>query len=523
MPPFTGAVTVTTSATIPEYVLVAKNELEGGVGTTLTVNGSAYASSMTNGTLNVNKGQTIFSGQIDVGQNQEVVVSDSAAIWAEDIMLNGIDATLELDSGSSAYIADDLELGSQTVANIGGRYFGFGNSSTSAESSSAIVVNGTNAEFHRTAEDTFMLAGYSFVDDFDDLTNDYETLMGESLSVRSNQQAYLIPSAHLTGSVSNPSILNRTETAPSPALIETTQLWTIEGDTKTYADYGLDSSDIIRIPVHLSGDQRAYYFFLDFPNADDATAYFGDYFEVNKGTLGEYANNYLDLDSSTTDFSGIDIDANIMAASNVLAIDVDGDLALANNLKEPTSIPTQLNKTYGALVTTLSTVTASGNNPYDYYVKDSEVVRDADASGLEFRLDTNSDGVISATGGDNVVALIVDNVGGSAYNISSAPATVSLIIATGDVNIDDNFTGLIIAGGKATVSGSPILTADSEEVLKALGAQHMEVRSSADYTNGNNVIDYLNLVNSTSDPLLSGAQDAWAPGTLISFENWTKY
>ncbi|MBO6108193.1 MAG: hypothetical protein J6P16_02180 [Eubacterium sp.] len=128
---------------------------------------------------------------------------------------------------ANAYIENDLDIrDAGTTVALGGKYFGYsyseenGDSETAAKSqsdySSAILVNGlgtrllTNVDFTRAADgtmtylddvdnlDMLLLAGRTFVKRGTSAQVYNDIMMGESVAVKSNQIAYLVPDKYVS-------------------------------------------------------------------------------------------------------------------------------------------------------------------------------------------------------------------------------------------------------------------------------------------------------------------------------------
>ena len=146
-------------------------------------------------------------------------------VYANGLALNGS----HLDVSGRVYIANDLLLsGKGSNVSLAGQYYGYGNTNETtleeevpkldadgkvvldsdgkvvkelqrvnpANSSSAIVINGKNTSVDLTGLTTLQLAGRAYISLSKDDEKDNgmpHVLMGESISVKSNQIAYLVP------------------------------------------------------------------------------------------------------------------------------------------------------------------------------------------------------------------------------------------------------------------------------------------------------------------------------------------
>lgn len=161
-------------------------------------------------------------------------------VYANGLALNGG----HLDITGRMYVANDLILsGKGSNVSLAGQYYGYGNTNTSknqeqvdktdedgnvvlgsdgnpekvlqnvnpANTSSAIVINGKNSTVDLTGLTTLQLAGRAYVSLSADDEKDNgmpHVLMGESISVKSNQIAYLVP-AECVGTLNGKSVIGQ--------------------------------------------------------------------------------------------------------------------------------------------------------------------------------------------------------------------------------------------------------------------------------------------------------------------------
>ena len=226
----------TQSASVPDifsYCLVADKSLTGSIGTGLvTVNGNIYGGSGytkaeidadatkkdKNGiTLNdqwkiQNADQIVTNKDITLANTNAALTvggadgDDIPMLWAENINVKNGNLMLH----SKTYIADDLTIaGTNSTVTLEQGYYGYGNSLTDTAASSAIVINGLNTTLDMKQLDELLLAGHAYIGTSSvapDMTtvpstegqpnyvvNNKDMLMGESIAVKGNQIAYLVP------------------------------------------------------------------------------------------------------------------------------------------------------------------------------------------------------------------------------------------------------------------------------------------------------------------------------------------
>ena len=219
------------------YVLVGDEGIETLDGA-ITIDGSIYGGVDEHSEGGIQIGESshvtvenaeyiISGGDIVVGNNPNfinlinqdawLVVRDLSSggyktnVYAHDLAVN----SSHLAITGKVYAANDLILsGKGSSVSLEGQYLGYGNEighmpvsgeekdeegnsvlSSPGAKSSAIVINGKNSTVDLTGLNTLLLAGRAYVSLSDDDTNSAlpHILMGESISVKSNQIAYLVP------------------------------------------------------------------------------------------------------------------------------------------------------------------------------------------------------------------------------------------------------------------------------------------------------------------------------------------
>jgi len=116
-------------------------------------------------------------------------------------------------------------------------------------------------------------------------------------------------------------------------------------------------------------------------------------------------------------------------------------------------------------------------------------------------------------------ALLTDNASTTPYHYTgNLDKDVHLIIATGDVSVDSNFSGLILANGTVTLGAGVTVTANADQVREAT-----EISQTIDGTNWN-VIGFLwdgsELLNAMGN--VNGEENSVDISNLVIYENWTK-
>lgn len=235
------------------YVLIGNEGIEAKDATTVQISGSIYGGVDEHDKGGIQIGENshvtisdasyiISGGDIVVGNNpsfintshqgSDLIIRDVTAdgkrfrtnIYARGLALNGS----HMDASGKMYIANDLILsGRGSNVSLAGQYYGYGNINTAtaveqvdkvdgdgnkvvdgdgnpvkedknvnpAQKSSAIVINGKDSTVNLVDLTTLALAGRAYVSLGQETTDSGlpHVLMGESISVKSNQIAYLVP------------------------------------------------------------------------------------------------------------------------------------------------------------------------------------------------------------------------------------------------------------------------------------------------------------------------------------------
>ncbi|MFI3237951.1 MAG: hypothetical protein R3Y47_07950 [Lachnospiraceae bacterium] len=498
--------------TVPNFALIAQDAITKDAGNSeLTIDGNAYAGSLSIGGLatsadcsfSVTGGSLIVGGDTKIYNRATFMIDESADVWTENILLEGGVSSADTENSSSVtlegtlYVADDLELnGDDTkVATTGtsASYYGFG------DGTSSIVINGRSTEIDLDGISELMLAGYSFIN----TSTTSGVMMGESVSVKSNQLLYLAPVDILGGTVSsNPVVYADTDivpddiTAPSAFLVNGIEIST---DTK-----------IQTFTYVLTNGYKAKYYYLDFNTIEDANAYFTAYFTTYPESIEDYISLYTD---------GIQLPDDITMSGNALEVTeneeevITGLIAAASDTArdQMERDAEMMQYTYAQLCKTLSTTVTSTtvNNPYEYIV-------DVDALGTFIMSHSGSNQFAFIDTNGAVVAMLIDNDSSTAEDYIVEDSAPAIILATGNVTINArDYTGMIIAGGTIKLNTTAkTITADENAVNEAFQGKYDG--DTAFYTLLNS-----DVVGSTESSA-TAQEYTWDLDELVIYENWKR-
>ena len=518
-PKFSYLTSSTRISGLPEHALIARTELKqtDSYKSEIVIVGSAYAGTMTLKTdeskLTISNGSLVCAGDANIsgktagGRLVTKPTSDGPfKFWAGSIVVDS-DSSVNLDGETR--VLNDLELaGGKATAVLSGSYYGFGDGTTPnptdnpADYSSAILVNGAKSTLDVSGLRRLMLAGRAFINNTlypgaetegtGYTPQNIETL--ESVSVRSNQQMYLIDPKYLSGVSENPVIA----TSEDMELVGLTT----EGSTlaETY-DFELKHFQLPAAGVNTG--QMVHYFLMDFDDDVKVSAYFEDYFSENGAQINSYLDAGSNLNSLAISAPGYAISGKNGDYSVIRADDADfgwDSLRATFELLKTTLIdPNPGPEVYD------ETDPKYPYDPYDYIVNDTMVTAVDGIS--EFTLDIDRDGDLE------VVAIVTDR---NNFTISSDDDydDLLMVISSGNVTVARNFTGLVISGGTIEIKGNVKLTADPDWVPAAFTAKNAEGKSLSAY-----------LLHGTDAVLGEDVQmdtDGWNMNSIVSYKNWIK-
>lgn len=287
------------------------------------------ASSMTvkDGKLVISKGDIMVKGP-SAGFIVRDVPDYGARVYAAGLNLDG--GTLSLDS--KTYVANDLILnGNGSRATLTKEYYGYGASveqgmgdkAVTPSLSSAIIINGRNATVDMSGVNKLLLAGRAYIGQ--SLSTGLAmsgtpggtpgtskaVLMGESIAVKGNQIAYLVP-AECIGTLDGKTMVGQNPlNGATAATVEDYKNQYGEDfkevdfnkpiyklDNKTLSDFGVTDMKHIRklYTQYNSADSEnktlAYYYLV--MDKDKAAEYFEQYYNFNasKETIDNYFKKY---------------------------------------------------------------------------------------------------------------------------------------------------------------------------------------------------------------------------------------
>lgn len=583
-----------------DYLLIGNQgiSLTQGSGQ-VTGDGSIYAGTDDKGkggiiinpasSLAINNGRYVISkGEIDVvGPGAGFIVRDAketgSSVYAKNLDLQS--GTISLDS--KTYIANDLTLsGSGSKATLTKEYYGYGTSTatglegdpTDQENSSAIIINGQNSTVDMSGVNTLMLAGRAYIgtnttkEELDQNAaaavedagkkNEKAVLMGESITVKGGQIAYLVPTECL-GIYNGETIIGQNPLTQDQATKMQAYKDQYGTDFKevdftrpvgrlggqSLASFGVADMDHIRkvSTQYVGGGTESksltyYYLVMD---ADNAAKYYQTYYlnGSNKESIDHYFKKYATGGILLGDYTSAQNSYTILGNALVSdALSQSGvSLLTSTNTTTNTMTPAEvfqksgeIANVYKGLTTNLSEDGASAStfrNVFDSVIKDKITTKQADGTDhvdtiQEYLVNNGTGGTMEFTTEDGLKGIITTGN----YTLSSATggaSRVRLIVSLGDITIDRNFTGLAIAKGTITIKGAITNGASS---LKRNKMELYKVLNATTGAEGNTITPMAFFVNGETS-LADGAQEAPTDDAgnlnidytgIVRYVNWEK-
>lgn len=486
----------------------SNNEDEGGLvlkdSASLTVKGGDVPS-------------VISKGRIFV--NSAMFKAATANVWCVDLITSGSGA--EVDIAGDTYVMDDTEInGDNSSIKFSGNYYGFSKDSFAVGSnnlnSSAIIVNGSNTKVDLLGINTLLLAGRAYIDYSKKVTGENDYLTGQSLALKGNQEVYLVPESFMT----EPGVENRNgkdvaiiKTAYNPVSNKKDIVWkkTDNGAATQVLDVA-DQENVVTILLnennffgyeYLAADNpfrivklggRNYVYF-NFKSTDAIKQYYDAIFSSkNDGKSQEWIasrdymrtllrNNVNELNQSSilnvkdTNMTLLVNGSLINATPDDLENGVDGTVGgVAGAGSDRLAVNAiDMNNRYKLAYRTLLTLPLEKDGSRDLweqipdkvvvdeYLADLGDAKDDTKNTTPFTYYVNESNMASYCNGsvsretiNGTVLIYVSTDSNATYTI---PKTVSsgIVLTTGNVVVEGNFSGLIMAKGKVTVDGTASL------------------------------------------------------------------
>ena len=271
----------------------------------------------------------ITDGDILLGDSKDdytpiFATADRIQLWAKGITLNGVKSAdnKDPDNGETvktynlallgdSYIQDDITVNSDnTEIYLAGTYTGFGNTTTKALNSSAIIVNGSQAVLNMADLKELNLGGNVYIATSNQeqtfVTDNEDIKMGNAVASKVEQLAYLVPAECIGYDVVNGKtivgknpvnvkdesyvhFMGELEKAPSNYKEVNLNIYD-ENLNKPLSNYGATYEKVYFKP---DSDTVWAYYYLKFNSTVEAGRFFADYYNASPEEINKYMDHYI--------------------------------------------------------------------------------------------------------------------------------------------------------------------------------------------------------------------------------------
>ncbi len=545
-------VSFTMSSPMPEvfkYAIIADTGIKKNIAN-VDINGNIYAGEegidLGSGKLNIDNADYVISmGKVYLNStNTELNIdhSDSSVntqFWAKDIDITSENPRNmsggKINVNADTYVEDDLTLDAPAVeTSFKGKYIGYGNSTTEADKSSALMINSLNSKVDMSGLDEFTLAGSSFISlssyyKDTDVRRLYDLLisgekkvdditMGDSIAIKSDQIALLVPEECIWIKSDAPSEKIETEFSQNPVVYSDSAYTALlnkycsgdaskvsaggtsgqtgkalyqvmfdkyldkpdkDGNKVTLSRYVNSTDDIIRVYSNKGGgrnDILLYYYMKLSP--EKASEFIRDYYDSNEEVVKEYYDVYVQGDNLALPGSNINM-AGPFLASTIGGVPVSG-----NKLNGKTIVTAEDEQklidsitSYKAIISSLTERLMEGgyvNNTIDTPSPESHVFQNViDEAAVNTFLGAASGVTERFVLDDGYYALVTNDdiefPGG--YDGSKC----RLIISTKDVTVKGDFTGVMFVNGTVTIDSDCTISGIEKSTIPDARSQLVRV------------------------------------------------
>ena len=573
-----------------KYALIGDKKVAVTAGNNARIQGSIYAGAdgfevsvplAEAGTNNitVNGDYLISRGDLAISTGAAAEIGTPGRpvnMWVENIVTKKKIPSGNLDTILSVvgncYVSDDLVLSAKnSKVSVAGNYYGYNMNKSNtiggeenSQYSSAILINGRNSSLDLSNVSRLVVSGRGFVSRSAERTpgTAKDIMMGESITVKSNQIAYLVPSEYLEPG-RNPVIVKPGDPAPKTgrevlrkAIAEgkiDSEVLNLLSTNQVTAYYCPDTVDIE------SGNTFVYYYY-EFKNMKCANEYFENYYdgEGNAGFLDDKASAYVSplgkgikLNPSSSPMFGANVfgvtgnpSTNKVSSSlNGATVDPDnpGDAVLQDaryKAMEYKARQLSLQSSISGMSESDIRLDDKTSDPLIkqiivYNGDQSQIAKEISEDAVENGF-TNIDGwyvkkvPIYLEGDPSNADAFVYLVHGASGSLQTSKLAElgegtlkGILVADGSVDVNMDFQGLIISSGTITLSANNVKVQSDDSLVQKIFKYGVEKESAASVAAAEKFTHYF--VNFTVDtPNTGNLDEQYDVGSSIGYYNWRK-
>lgn len=488
--------------------------------------------------VEITGGERIVSmGKMILDSFSSLNVLNKTSLWLEGIDVN----SAQLKVNGSIYVADDLTVqkgnGMGSSIQIKGDYYGYGSTqsanqsyfhtiglkyqqSGNAKKNSAIVINGKHTTLDLSEVNRLMVAGRSYISTNRNDDVDNEIVMGESVTIKGTQIAYLIPSSVIeNGQGSNPMTYEQYEEAIQKGSVSIQLEQPIkEWNGKTLKQLGVDENNPYKTIFYPMGNgNQVVYLYLNFKTERDENKFFQWYYEdkTRQEQIKPYMDFYLNDD-------GIQ-----MKQKNAfLRFITKGNVLRYSNEKGEVLSPQSQEDIVKEEVGYQNTWFALTRNMLPNFNQLEEEEKQADRQVYENLIDEKARDNMTRDHGkiefesEGARAIVIDNQEEEFVIGQEEADTLRLCVGTGDIRIKRGvqFEGIIMTKGKLIVEAGASLVSKPEEAARLLQATNGQYKLALLFYHGDQYV----LGNQIQQGGETEQETTYQLEDCITYENWKK-
>lgn len=504
----------------------------------------------------------VAGGNVNAIDGASLSTGVFTSFWANGITASGTgkDAKNSISLSGRTYVADDITLnGAENKLVIENQYYGYSSgiqSATNAAESSAIIINGKDTTIDLSKIDTLVIAGTAYVGTSSIKVtgkDNADVKTGDSIAVKSNQIAYLVPT-ECAGIKTNP--MSYTQYQQLTGDWKNTALNSvIPSLNRSIASYG---NNVSISEIYSPEQGGTVYLYLSFADYTNAATYFMDMYK-SEGVTGEklrsYVDNYVNSFTFNVKDNAEQVGLTRLVTNGNYLLPGTFDTASLSWTVDPTytgaqnstgSIYNELSgyaSNYASLcsklVTTITEEEAK-HSVYDNLINDHHhdtkcpagCSRAASKIDELFAAGALSDGatLVEAESDNGQYAVFTASSGSKAFivngNLNVTPSFVTanfadgeghgVIVATGDVSVSADWNGIIICDGKLSITANDVdLKADEAAVGEVLRL-HCVAANGNEYV----VTNFFRGGENYSFSNSGSSADKTDVRNCVSYENW---
>ena len=536
------------------------------------------------GADDVSVSTVISRNNIEIAEGSSLKMEE-VELWGQNLMLT----SASVDLNGSVNLKDDMTLsGKSSKAVLGGEYNGFGYlissaggsgdagtggtgdgsgdggegtggdgaGDPSADSSSAIIINGRDSVLDLSGLERLTINGRAYVSTAykkttdtsateEEKKNKSDIMMGESVAVKSNQLIYLVPGEALgcrkdaTGAIGdsefgcNPLTLEQYE-----EIISNPDQYLLLDGSRQIPVLGYRSLNNYIKEEPVAGGGSAYvpeivfkqtnagplvYCYLRFTDEDAANRYFRDYYDINTESVDQYTKLYAkEIKMKDADqMLYLNIAGNMLTYAGDETWSVVGATDSSGNIQQAKRISAMKEDVFKSLSAKL---VRTSNQLTDEEKERTAFQNIIDETELEIILHEKgaTEVKIDTLGGSPDSAILTKR---DEYVVDGhTPSSVKVIVSLGDVIVKKDFKGLILAKGNIFVEADTPITIEPIETdvfSNILRTKIDELSVGREYYLLNIFQDGVNYIYNGST-LNDMGTDRVSMVDLISYERWSK-